>query len=355
MTDPSQALGLLREHFEDAVPGQIDETAKRHSPELVLLDSDHAGENDELVELGLRALPAGATQSSIVTLFRPDPASLPLHAYLASALTGLDGAQRQLIFQLSDAIGVVCHDLGISLYEPRKNTDPVHHASVPDSDVFHPDLDRERVLRSDLLVYLAHYPSTGAGEELDFALNALVPIIVIAHRSTRVSRMITGIPGLVVVLEYDEPEELRTLLGEKLAQIRPLLVQRALAFGTYDVNIVGDRIRSLRQQQGLTRADIAKATAGRFPISVEMIARWETQTDRDSDLSLVQLREIATALKTTVADLVEPDLQQVLISGLADWVGGRPSARFSGSSNRDRNRILRRLLSRLIDDLDDDG
>jgi hypothetical protein len=67
----------------------------------------------------------------------------------------------------------------------------------------------------------------------------------------------------------------------------------------------------------------------------------------------MQLRQIATVLKTTVADLVEPDLSERLLAGLEKWIVGRPAAaRFPGVSIKDRNRILRRVLLRLIDSLE---
>jgi hypothetical protein len=53
------------------------------------------------------------------------------------------------------------------LYEPRKKTDPVHYPDVGATDVFH--IDRGRVLNSEFLIHLAHFSSTGSGEELNFA------------------------------------------------------------------------------------------------------------------------------------------------------------------------------------------
>lgn len=94
----------------------------------------------------------------------------------------MSGEQRQLVFQLSDSISEVCRSLEIDLYEPRKKTDPVNNPNVRDSDVF--QIDRERVLGSDLVIHLAHYPSTGAGEELDMAYGGLVPILIVAHEDT---------------------------------------------------------------------------------------------------------------------------------------------------------------------------
>ena len=271
---------------------------------------------------------------------------MPLDAYLACALTGLGQNERDLIFQLSDAISEICKKFAINLYEPRKKTDPVYHSDVPDSQVF--KLDRERVLRSDLLIHLSHFPSTGSGEELDFAYSALVPIIVVSRSDDRVSRMITGIPSLTIHIEYTEPEDLRRLLEECLLKIRPILVERKIAFAEFETNIVGDRIRSIRQSLRLTRDDVCDVIPG---MTVEALAQLEDQVDRVANPTLVQLRQLATVLKTTVADLVEPSLSDTIVSHLSDWLEGRQAARH-GFSEGDRNKIIRRILLRVIDSLE---
>lgn len=348
MTDVSRAHDIVTAHLASLSNDDYLAAVRRYEPEL--LGEGAMTEDAGLAQLGLPGLET--TETAKVLALRPRPEHHPLNAYLASALTGLEGAERQLIFQLSDAVSLVCQDLGIELYEPRKKTDPVHHPDVEDTEVFH--VDRERVLRSDLLIYLAHYPSTGAGEELTFAYDAMLPIVVVGHNESRISRMVTGIPGTVVTVSYDEPEELRARLHETLLQLRPQLVQRKLAYSDYDVNIIGDRIRQLREAKGLTREDIVKVSSDRHPLSVEMLARLEQSNDKDANPSLLQLREIATALSTTVSDLVEPDMDELIINNLSTWVTDRQAARFGDISSRDRNKLLRRVLLRLIDSLEDD-
>src|SRR5205823_10336396 len=132
--------------------------------------------------------------------------------------------QRMLMFHLSDIVALVCEEQNIALYEPRRQTDPVYHPDVADVEVFR--LDRERVLASDLLIHLAHYPSTGSEEELSFAYDALLPIILLSHSEGRVSRMVTGIPSFELHIAYAEPEDLRHQLRLRLTEARPILEQR---------------------------------------------------------------------------------------------------------------------------------
>ena len=280
-------------------------------------------------------------------LFKPQVSDVCLNAYLACALTGLEKDQRSLMFHLSDIVSTICDNHKVELYEPRKATDPVHHAEVSDTYVF--NTDRERVLASDLLIHLSHYPSTGSGEELEFANSALLPMIIVSRSEDKVSRMITGIPSFKIHLEYSEPEELREKLDDCLTQIKPVLVERKLSFSEYDTNIVGDRIRSLREQIGLSRKDLANAIP---TLTEQNIKQIEDNTDKISNPSLVQLRQIATVLKTTVADIIEPNIESFVLGSLRDLIDPRKAAR-EGSS-KDRNKIMRRVLLRIIDSLEEE-
>ena len=239
-----------------------------------------------------------------------------------------------------------CNTLGIDLYEPRKSTDPVQHPDISAETVF--QSDRMQVLDSDLVIHIADFASTGAGEELDFALAALIPIVLIARGESVVSRMVLGIPALKLSITYNTMEELRVELQQCLTQIRPILEERKLSFSEYDNNMVGNRVRLLREEAQLTRMDLATGLAGL--ITVDRLRGIEESSDKVSNPSLLELRQLSTVLKTTVSDLVEPDLQQRVLLVFQDWLDGRVAARY-GMSQNDRNRIVSRILLRVIDDL----
>jgi transcriptional regulator with XRE-family HTH domain len=319
----------IREHFNSENP----EDVVRQSRQLVSHPDDSIRDSQQVLQGPV--------------LLHPAPKRVPLRAYLASALTGLDSDQKMLVTHLSDLVNVVCKAVDIDLYEPRKKTDPVHHADVPDREVFH--IDRERVVSSDLLIHLAHFPSTGSGEELGFAYEALVPMIVIAHDQQNVSRMITGIPSLKIEVRYREPEEMREMLEIKLQEIRPVLEQRRLAKADFSENIVGARIKELRLDASLSRENLAKSV-GLTPDAIEHL---EDNIDTVSNPSLTQLRLLATSLKTTVAELVNPDYTASVIASLHaildDRVEKATAARFRGVPSKDQRELLVRFLVRLLD------
>lgn len=320
----------IREHFDSEDPAEI----VRQSRQLILYPQD-----DRETSLSPNAIEGPV-------LLHPRPRPVQLKAYLASALTNLDSNQKMLIAHLSDLVNVVCRSVDIDLYEPRKKTDPVHNADVTDTEVFR--IDRERVIGSDLVIHLCHFASTGAGEELAFAHEALVPIVLIARDNQSVSRMITGIPSLKIEIRYQEPEDMREMLETRLREIRPLLEQRRLARQEFSENIVGARIKELRLEASLSRGELAR----RVGLEEAGLVWFEENVDTISNPSLTQLRLIATELKTTVAELVNPDYTESVLAGIQSMLDDRTSssaaARFRGVPTKDQKTLLIRYLARLL-------
>ena len=333
MVSPHDAQKILGEHFKQISLDEFNE-----------LREQYVGEADT----ALLPIPVNSENTSMI-LYQREAAPLTLNAYLASALTGLTSEQREHLIAVSEMIASVCEDLEIDLYEPRKVTDPVNHPEVSSEDVF--NMDRERVLSSDLVIHVADFASTGAGEELDFALAALIPIVLIAHGDTRVSRMVTGIPALKLMITYEDFDELSHELRERLTEIRPILEERKLAFSDFDKNMVGHKVRISREEAGLTREDVA-FQLGEL-LTVETLRRIEESSDKIANPSLLELRRLAVVLKTTVADLVEPDLDERMIALLQELMLGRVEARYTMSS-RDQRKVFRRMLYRVLDRTEED-
>ncbi|ESY21401.1 hypothetical protein X750_15180 [Mesorhizobium sp. LNJC394B00] len=292
-----------------------------------------------------RELRAPDTDQTQLSLFQSSPSPLPLSAYLASALTGLNEQERENIFSISELISEICSKQDIALFEPRKSTDPVLHSNVLSSDVY--TNDKSHVLESDLLIHLCHHPSTGSGEELEFARSALLPIILVAPDKVKVSRMVLGIPSLLMEVNYRSFDDLQSKLENVLFDIRPLLEERKLSFTNYKVNVVGQKILEIRQTQNLTRAEVAKAS---HKMTERRIAEIESKSDLESNPSLVELREIATILKTTVSEIVEPNFVQQVYIQLKAWTEGREAARTTVSED-DHKKLLRALLHRIADNI----
>lgn len=323
MSDPvtEEAIRRLRESLEFATPDDMANSIRESCPEVL-------GE-------------VRSDFSDQPTLALAEPVHVSLNAYLACALTGLNEEQRNHIFLLSDMVNLVCSENGIELYEPRKKTDPVHHSDVPDKQVF--ELDRNQVLSSDIVIGLCHHPSFGAGQELDFAFGNLIPIILITPAKTKVSRMVTGIPSFQMLITYDEPEELREKLNKTLHGVRPLLEQRKVAFAKAP-DYVGQRVKELRAKRGLTREQVQAAAPS---VTVEFLELLEENPDRVSSPTLIQLRQIASALATTVSEIIEADPDERILANVSKWTVDQLAARAQELTKRDKSALIQRLVERL--------
>jgi transcriptional regulator with XRE-family HTH domain len=161
--------------------------------------------------------------------------------------------------------------------------------------------------------------------------------------------MITGIPSYKLEIRYENPEDLNVLLAKRLLEIRPYLEERRVAREQHEVNIVGERVRDLRLKAGISPEDLAK----RVGLTVESIEYLEENVDATSNPSLTHLRALAAALKTTVAELIVPDLNEYILSQIQSSLYERVPARFYDSmTQKDRNTLMRRYLYRVLDWLD---
>lgn len=326
--------GRIKSYFDNEDPAEI----VRRSEQLMLYTA-HAGAELEV-----------SLDADGPVLIHPRPRLIPLSAYLASALTGLSAGQQAVIVNLSEIVSMVCRSVDIDLYEPRNATDPVHNASIADGEVF--KIDRHAVVGSDLVIHLCNFPSTGGSEELRFAHEALVPIILIAKGDHRVSGMVTGNPSVIVDIRYENPKDLRPILEDRLLEIRPLLEQRRLAKSEFSENVVGSKIKELRLDANLSK----EALANRVGISVADLVNIEENIDTVSNPSLTKLRLIATALKTTVAELVNPDYHESIMSSIQSLMSEQTNAaaaRFRGVSDKDKRAFMRRFLARVSNELEE--
>jgi DNA-binding XRE family transcriptional regulator len=223
-----------------------------------------------------------------------------LTAYVSTALTGVAVEMRRAIDAAVEVVKEVCGEpaIGIEVYFPGDHTDPVRDAHVSPEDVFR--IDRDRVKGADVLITLAHLPSIGIGQELNMALESLVPVVFLIPEGTRMSRMARGAPSVKAEVVYRDAESMRAGLREALLALRPRLESRKYAFSAFDANVTGAKVRDHRLRRQLSREELAEATG----MSPQGVALLEDSPDRHSDPSLTQLRRLAAALGVGVADLV---------------------------------------------------
>ena len=277
MIDPKVAGKILEEHFKHVTLDEFKERYERHV----------------LKGRGAPPPPADTPKVPLPLLYQHHAWPLLLTACLVTAATGQCDAERSRFDAVAEIVDSVCQGLEVDLHRAGKTADERPFG-----------IDRKRALKSDLVVYVADCDDIG--DELDFALDALLPVALVVPGDTTASRIATGVPALKLTITYADLDGLKTEFRDSLAEIRPVLEQRKLAFADFDKNLVGDKVKFARQDAGLTREDVAQHSRGL--LTVARIREIEVNRDRASNPTLVELRALAALLKTTVADLVEPDL-----------------------------------------------
>lgn len=238
----------------------------------------------------------------------PMTTAAPYHAYMATALTGLERAAKIGVIFISDCVANICKQNGIDLYEPRKSTDPVNNATIQDHTVYL--LDREKVTMSDLVIVLCEFPSFGAGQEIEIAGNAAVPLILLAMSDKKPSRMVTGTPVYKVKVEFSDPDDLCKELDRALKEIKPHLEERRKKLEAMPIpRELGKRVKTLRKQRQLDPAELAKEIG----VTEQFIKNLEEASTPITNLSLIHLSSLAYALEVPfyqlfgeVADTGEP-------------------------------------------------
>ncbi len=278
-------------------------------------------------------------------------------AYLASALTGLTLEERTRTDAVKRRIAAACRSRSIHPYLPELKTSPDDFPDVTPEAVW--ATDRAEALRADLLVFLADGPSTGAGIEFEFARSTLMPVLVVAKKSVRVSKMVLGAPAIKQVVRYSGLEDVEPSVNSGIDCLWDRIVdRRTFVIGDGSTQL-GSRIRAFRERRGLSQAEFA-TELGTNQADVDYL---ENAPDGASNLSIPGLRFVARVLETSLAELVTVDSVTPLLgieegtSSVAQIVAARTKPRLEVDvrperlTARDEALIRKWLAARSSEDL----
>lgn len=86
-------------------------------------------------------------------------------------------------------------------------TDPDLNPEIPPADVFKRDL--YELGKSDVMVAYVGEPSTGTGQEIEFALSNHIPVYLLYEKGKQITRMVLGSPNIAGRIEFiDETDAL---------------------------------------------------------------------------------------------------------------------------------------------------
>ncbi len=98
-------------------------------------------------------------------------------------------------------------------------TDPVKNPDVPSSHVYTTDL--AQLQKSDVMISYIGEPTTGTGQEIEFARAQGIPVYLLYEKEKKISRMVKGSPnikGSIIFTTHDEALQKLDELLEGLKQ-----------------------------------------------------------------------------------------------------------------------------------------
>ncbi|MCC6527552.1 MAG: helix-turn-helix transcriptional regulator [Polyangiaceae bacterium] len=216
----------------------------------------------------------------------------PWTVYFASALTGLCETDRAALHADAAATRTVCEELSLYLYEPSKHTDPIGQPDIPAHTVYR--WDRVHVTKSALVILHCGYPSFGAGQELEIATQAGIPVVLLLPANRVVSRMVLGCHARTRPVRYASPTELVDGLREHL----PHALADAASARQQEPPGVGARLADLRKRFTL---DAVGRAAGLAPAALEVAEHDECA----ANLSTTHLMRLAAFFKVSPSYLLD--------------------------------------------------
>lgn len=234
-------------------------------------------------------------------------------AYIASPLTGLDEPMRKTVYEYIEAIETICKEKNIFPYVPGKHSDPVSNPELSPSFVY--QTDRQRVRESDVFILLAYRPSFGAGQEVEIAYNALIPMIILQPHDGKISRMVSGVPlSLRQIYDFTDIDSLKVSMREALSLLMPHIEKRHDGILPATSLSFGESVKKFRLQQNMTQDDLATALG----IAPDEIKHLENEDKKVINPSLFLIDKISTALNIDPAELTSPNFYEKKLYEIAE-------------------------------------
>jgi transcriptional regulator with XRE-family HTH domain len=228
--------------------------------------------------------------------------SQPIVAYFASALTGLSDEQINEVAELDERVNTFCTEYShysVALYRPRLKTSPTGNPDVTPREVY--DIDQERVASSDLVFLATIFPSLGAGMEIQLALQSCSSIILLKKKDQSLSRMVTGCPAVIEIVEYSSLAELDEKLAIAMDSLLPRIAELRLTNPQQQASFeLGGRVRQLRIQRNYKEEQLARLVG----VDTSYINSLESKPEHIINPSLEIIRRIAKALLTSESYLI---------------------------------------------------
>lgn len=155
--------------------------------------------------------------------------------FFAGPLTDLKNPE--ITKSLYKDMAAVANTLGIdSFWAFLNGTDPIKNPEVPAVDVYTADLGQLK--KSDVMIIYLGEPTTGTGQEIEYARTQGIPVYMLYEQGKNITRMVKGSPNIKGSIEFTSSEDAIKKLEDLLQGLKKRFEQQ----GTLkeDFSIVGD-------------------------------------------------------------------------------------------------------------------
>lgn len=121
-------------------------------------------------------------------------------AYVSGVLTGVESLD--VLKKFYEDISRVCAAEGVAAYVPHLVTDPEKNAEITPREVY--ELDRLKVIESNLVIAYVGVPSLGVGQEIEIARESNIPVLLMMEKEARISRMARGNPAVIAEIRFED-------------------------------------------------------------------------------------------------------------------------------------------------------
>jgi len=98
-------------------------------------------------------------------------------------------------------------------------TDPIKNPDVAPAAVYRTDLTE--LGKSDLMIAYIGKPTTGTGEEIEYAREHHIPVYLLFEKGKNVSRMVLGSPNVKGTIEFTGKDDALRQLDTLLSRLHP--------------------------------------------------------------------------------------------------------------------------------------
>lgn len=97
-------------------------------------------------------------------------------------------------------------------------TDPVKNPDVPSEIVYETDI--AELSKSDLMIVCLGEPTTGTGQEIEYAREHDIPVYLLFEQGKQITRMVLGSPNIKEEIEFTSESDALSKLDDLLKRLK---------------------------------------------------------------------------------------------------------------------------------------